>query len=139
MNPARAFGAGVIGALGMSLIMIWLRAIGVPLHIELRLASLFGTTIWAVGFAAYLVIGGILGLIYALVFELVLHQAGVGPGLMLGACTTIFAGFFWSFFSGPGQFWERFGAAGIASLFLVHFVFGAIVGGLYKTEHTLVS
>jgi hypothetical protein len=59
------------------------------------------------------------------------------PGLLLGACNTIFAGFFWSLVSGPGQFWEHFGASGIATLFLVHFVFGAVVGGLYRTRHVL--
>jgi len=137
VNPARAFVAGVIGALAMSLLMIWFRAIGVPLHLELRLAAMLGLHAWIVGLIAYLIVGGIIGLIYALVFEYVLNQAGIGAGLMVGACHSIFAGFIWAQFAGPGRFWDALGAPGIAALFLLHFVFGAIVGGLYRTRHHL--
>ena len=137
MNTGRAFVAGMIGALVMSAIMIWLRAVGVPLHIELRLAAMLGTHIWAVGFIAYLVIGGLVGLVYASIFEWWLHQAGVGPGLLVGACHTIVSGFIWSQLAGPGRFWENFGAPGIVALILVHFAYGAVVGGLYRTRHVL--
>jgi hypothetical protein len=121
----------------MSAIMMLVRMGGVPLNIETSLASLFGTRAWAVGFAVYLVFGGIVALAYGAVFEWVLHQAGVGPGLLLGACNTIVAGFIWAVMSGPGRFWQHFGAAGMAALFLVHFAYGAVVGGLYRTKHTL--
>jgi hypothetical protein len=137
VNPARAFVAGVAGAIVMSLLMIWLRAIGIPIHLELRIASMLGLHAWVVGLIAYLLIGGIVGLIYALVFEYILNDAGIGPGLMVGACHSIFAGFIWSQLTGPGRFWENFGAAGIAALFLLHFIYGAVVGGLYRTEHHL--
>ena len=137
MNPARAFMSGVIGALVMSLLMMSLRAIGMPIQLELRLASLIGLHAWLAGLIVYLIIGGIVGLIYALVFEYILNEAGVGPGLMVGACHSIFAGFIWSRLGGPGPFWENFGVAGIAALFVLHFVYGAIVGGLYRTEHHL--
>lgn len=137
MNATRAFVAGIIGALALSLIMIWLRAIGVPIHLELQLASVLGTHLWIVGLIAYLIIGGITALIYALVFEYILNEAGIGAGLLVGACHTIFAGFIWAHLPGPGQFWDGLGPAGIAALFLLHFVFGAIVGGLYRTRHHL--
>lgn len=138
VNPARAFVAGVVGAIVMSLLMIWLRAIGIPLHLEMRLASMIGIHVWAAGLAAYLIIGGIVGLIYALAFEYILNEAGVGPGLMVGACHSIFAGFIWAQLTGPGRFWDNFGPGGIAALFLLHFVYGAVVGALYRTEHHLV-
>ena len=93
MHPGRAFVAGVAGALVMTLVMMWFRAVGVPLPIQSQLASLLGTRVWAVGFAAHLLIGGMLGIVYALVFEYVLHQSGAGAGLLLGACNTIFAGY----------------------------------------------
>jgi hypothetical protein len=138
LNPGRAFVAGLVGTLVMSLIMLLLRAAGVPLHVEVSLAAAAGSSLWFVGLAIYLLIGGLLGIGYALVFEYALHDAGVGPGLLLGAINTIFAGFFWSLVTGPGHFWDHLGAEGIAALFLVHFAFGAVVGGLYRTEHTLV-
>lgn len=137
MNIFRAFVAGIIGTVIMSLIMLSLRALAVPLHIELGLGALVGLGAWIPSLIVFLVVGGVLGLAYAAVFEWVLHQAGVGPGLLLGACNTIFAGFIWAQLSGPGPFWDRLGAQGIAALFLVHFAYGAVVGGLYRTRHTL--
>ena len=119
----------------MSLLMVLLRAAGVPLHIELRLAAALGTRIWLIGFVAHLLIGGIIGVVYAIVFEYVLQTSGVGPGVLLGAVNTIFAGFAWAFVGGPGRFWSDFGPAGVGALFLVHIVYGAVVGGLYKNEH----
>ena len=121
----------------MSLTMVGLRAIGVPIRLELELAAMLGTQVWLVGLLAYVVIGGITALLYALVFEYILNDAGVGAGLLVGACNAIAAGFIWSQLQGPGQFWDGLGAAGIASLFLVHFVFGGIIGGLYRTKHRL--
>jgi hypothetical protein len=138
VNAQRAFVAGVVGALAMSLIMVLLRAIGIPLHIESQLAAALGSRLWGVGLAAHILIGGVLGLAYAIVFELAFNQAGVGPGVLLGACNTIFAGFVWAALGGPGSFWHELGASGIAALFLVHITYGAIVGGLYRTQHTLV-
>jgi hypothetical protein len=89
------------------------------------------------GLTLYVLIGGAVALAYAAFFEWALQQSGVGPGLLLGACNTIIAGFLWATGSDPGKFWVHFGAAGIAALFLVHFVYGAVVGGLYRTKHTL--
>ena len=139
MNAGRAFVAGVVGALVMSLIMVMLRAAGVPLHIELRLAAALGTRIWAIGFVAHLVIGGLIGLAYAIVFEYLIETSGVGPGVLLGAVNTILAGFAWALVGGPGRFWSELGPAGVGALFLVHMAYGAVVGGLYGNEHRPVS
>ena len=121
----------------MSAMMVAMRAAGIPIHLELRLAAMLGTRAWSVGFIAYLLIGGVLALFYAVVFELVLNQAGVGPGLLVGACHTILAGFVWAIVDGPGPFWDGLGVAGISALFLLHLTYGAIVGGLYRTKHVL--
>ena len=123
----------------MSLMMIGLRAAGIPLHIELRLATILGTRVWAVGLIAYLLIGGAIGVIYGMVFELALHEAGVGPGLMLGAYNFIFAGFAWAMLGGPGRFWSELGPAGVIALFLVHLAYGAVFGALYRPQHTLAT
>ena len=85
MHKGRAFVAGIAGALVMTLVMIWFSSLGSPLGIEAQLAKMLGTRVWAVGFVAHLMIGGAMGIAYALVFEYVLHQSGVGVGLMLGA------------------------------------------------------
>ena len=137
MNTSRAFVVGLIGTAIMSLIMLGLRAAGLPLHIEARLAALVGTNAWVAGLAIYLLVGGLVALAYAAVFEWGLHQAGVGPGLLLAACNTIVAGFVWAYVAGPGKFWQHYGAAGMGALILTHFAYGAVVGGLYRTKHTL--
>jgi hypothetical protein len=137
VNPGRAFAAGLIGAALMSLIMIVFRTTGTPIHLELRLAAMVGTHIWIVGFLLYLLVGGVCALGYAVVFEYVLNQAGIGPGLLIGACHTIFAGFFWANVAGPGPFWDSFGPEGMALLFLLHFTYGAAVGALYRMKHVV--
>jgi hypothetical protein len=121
----------------MSLIIVVFRAAGTPIHPELRLAAAVGTYSSLVGFIMYLLSGGVFALGYAAVFEYVLNQSGIGPGLLIGACHTIFAGFFWATVAGPGPFWDSFGAEGIGLLFLLHFTFGAAVGALYRIEHVL--
>lgn len=134
MHQARAFVAGVVGAVVMTLLFMWFTAGGIPLPIDTRLAALLGTRVWAVGFVAYLLVGGVLGVLYAFVFEHVVHQSGVGVGMMVGAYNTIFAGFVWAVLGGPGPFWDRAGAAGIFALFLSHVAYGAVVGALYPRE-----
>lgn len=138
MNAARAFAAGIIGAVAMSLLMAGLRAVGIPLHIELRLAAMLGSSSAIVGMVAHLILGGLVGIFYAFVMEFLLEQGGIGPGILLGALNTMFAGFIWAAFDGPGRFWSSFGPPGVIALFLVHILYGAIVGGVYKTQHNYV-
>lgn len=139
MHPGRAFVAGVVGALAMSLVMIGVRAAGVPLHIEAQLAAVLGTNSWVVGLAAHLLIGGALGIVYGMAFESVLHQSGVGPGVILGAYNTIIAGFVWAVLGGPGQFWSAAGPRGVIALFLAHMTFGAVVGAAFQAEERLLA
>jgi len=138
MHRGRAFAAGVIGALAMSVLMAGLRSLGIPLHIELRLAGILGSGSWIVGLIAHLLIGGLVGLVYMLVFEFVFAQSGIPAGVLVGAINTLLAGFIWAAFDGPGHFWTSFGPLGIMSLFMVHMLYGAVVGGLYKNEHVYV-
>ena len=136
MNSGRAFVAGIVGALVMSLLMVLLRAAGVPLHIELRLAAALGTRIWLIGFATHLADWrNSSASSTPSCSSTSPKRSGIGPGVLLGAVNTIFAGFAWAFVGGPGRFWSDFGPAGVGALFLVHIVYGAVVGGLYKKEH----
>jgi hypothetical protein len=134
MHQRRAFVAGIVGAAVMTLFVLWFNAAGIPLPIDTRLAALLGTRLWVVGLAAHLLVGGVLGLFYAFIFEHVVHQSGLGVGMMLGAYNTIFAGFIWALLGGPGAFWDRAGAPGIFALFVSHVAYGAVVGALYPRE-----
>jgi hypothetical protein len=139
MHPGRAFLAGVVGALAMSLVMAGVRAAGIPLHIESQLAAVLGTNQWFAGLAAHLLIGGVLGIVYGMAFELVLHTSGVGPGVILGAYNTIIAGFVWAALGGPGHFWSAVGPQGIIALLVAHMTFGAVVGAAFKAEERLLA
>ena len=138
MNAGRAFLAGVIGAVVMSLIMTGLRWLGVPLQIELRLAAMLGAGSLVLGLILHLLIGGLVGLVYALVFEYAFEQSGVGPGVIVGAINAMLAGFLWAAFDGPGRFWTSFGPVGAIAILLVHMTYGATVGTLYKAQHHYV-
>ena len=139
MHYGRAFTAGVVGALAMSLVMALLRAFGIPLHIEAELAAALGTRAWLVGLTAHLLIGGVVGVGYGMAFELILHESGVGPGVLLGAYNTIFAGFVWAAIGGPGRFWSEVGPRGVIALFIAHMTFGAVVGAAFKAEQKLLA
>ncbi len=134
MHTGRAFVAGIAGALVMTVVTMWFSALGSPLRIEAQLAARLGTSAWAVGFVAHLLIGGAIGIVYAVVFEHVVHQSGVGVGLMIGSYNTIFAGFVWAMIGGPGAFWAAVGPLGVIALFVSHLAYGAVVGGLYRSE-----
>ena len=139
MNVGRAFIAGIVAAAVASVVMLLVRVAGLPLDIQSRLAATFGASGWILGLVCYLLVGGLVALVYAVVFEWVLNQAGVGAGMLIGACNTIIAGFLWSGGADPGRFWQHFGAPGIAALFLIHFIYGGVVGGLYRTKHHLAA
>lgn len=134
MHTGRAFVAGIAGALVMTAIMIGFQSFGIRMGIEARLAAVLGLRVWVAGFAVHVLIGGALGLAYAYVFEHVLHQSGIGVGLMLGAFNTIFAGFVWAALGGPGAFWDAAGPQGIIALFVSHLAYGAVVGGVYRSD-----
>jgi hypothetical protein len=134
MHTGRAFVAGIAGALVMALITIGFSSAGLPLHVDARLASLLGSDVSAIGFVVRLVVGGALGLVYASIFEYVMHQSGIGVGMLLGACNTIIAGFVWAALGGPGAFWDLAGPYGVMVLFVSHLVYGGVVGGVYHSD-----
>jgi hypothetical protein len=115
-----------------------MRTVGIPLHIELRLATMLGIRSEIVGLILHLLIGGGMGVFYAYVMEFMFEQGGVLPGLYIGALNAMVAGFIWSLFDGPGRFWSSYGPPGVIALLIVHMMFGAIVGGVYKTQHNYV-
>lgn len=148
MNASRAFFAGTVGAIVMSAIMWMARNLmGMEVHLERTLGTMFGgppTTMTTVmGLVMHLVISGMIALIYAWGFENVSHRAGAGVGAGFGLVHAIPAGLFMGYvlpmmhpmvpesMPGPGPFMANLGMMGIVAFFMLHIIFGAVVGALY--------
>ena len=75
MKALRALLAGILGAIAMSATMFLIRQLGEDVSLEVLLGSLFGNSIalpqWLTGFILHVVIGAVVGLLYAIVFEIV--------------------------------------------------------------------
>jgi hypothetical protein len=147
MVARRAFGAGVLGAAVMSVLMAVSRGLGFPVKLELVLGSyITGSTDargWVVGFLAHFAIGGLFGIVYALGFGRGMRHAGVLPGLALGALHALAAGLVLVALPrvhplipdeivAPGPFMANLGLMGVISFVGLHLLFGAIVGELCK-------
>ena len=144
MKVRRSMLGGVLGALAMSLAMFAMRSFGVNVSLEALLGSVFApadsANAWILGFIAHLTIGAIAGLVYALGFEVV-QRSGALTGAGLGLAHGMLAGLVMSaipamnpldpsILSAPGPFLshEQFGPA---VFFLVHVIFGMVVGLTY--------
>lgn len=150
MNASKAFLAGVIAGIAMSILMALGRAVGIPLNAEVMLGTMvglapeaFGT--WLTGFAIHLAISGVIGLAYGWGFENVTGRAGVGPGMLFAIVHVAIAGFVMGMMpalhpmipepmAAPGLFMVNMGAAAVALFVVEHFVYGAITGGIYAAE-----
>lgn len=151
MKTGKAFLAGVVGGLVM-VILIWMARTFMGMH--MNLSMMLGTMIlpmgmgaWIIGFTMHLIISGLIALIYAWGFEHVTHKAGVLVGLGFSIIHAIGAGIFMGMvplihpripemMPAPGFFLSGMGMMGVIALFMLHFVYGAIVGGMYgPVEH----
>jgi hypothetical protein len=147
MKTGRAFLAGVIGAMAMSAIL-WVARnwLGIPAHMEIMLGTMVvpnaALTAWLVGFAIHLLIGGVLALVYAWAFEHITHRAGLLVGVGFGLVHAVIAGLGNTLvpaihpmiperMPAPGAFMANLGTMGIVAEFVLHAVYGAIVGTLY--------
>jgi hypothetical protein len=146
MKTSRAFWAGVIGAILITFISAIGRAVGVPVNLEMILGSMvtgtFSPSTWLVGMILHLCIGGLLGLVYALGFERVTHQAGGAAGLLFGTVHTVVAGLALGVLPpihpampeivrAPGMFMSGYGAAAVLAFLALHLLFGAYLGAAY--------
>jgi hypothetical protein len=147
MKAGKAFLAGVIGAIAMSVIL-WIARnwMGIPAHMEMMLGTMVvpnaALTAWLVGFGIHLLIGGVLALVYAWAFEHITHRAGWLVGVGFGLIHAVIAGLgnllipaihpmIPERMPAPGAFMANLGIIGIVAEFALHAVYGAIVGGLY--------
>lgn len=149
MHLQKATIAGGLGALAMTVSMSLMRALGVPIELErllgAALAGDVGRQAWLVGLGAHVLGGCSLGLLYALVFDRVVHRSGVAEGAGLGLAHAAVAGLLLALvplvhplvpgaITAPGVFLANEGAAAVAGFVAVHMVFGAVVGALYDLE-----
>ena len=162
MNFRRAFGAGALGAVVMSFLMAVGRYAGMTeLNLEMGLGSMITMTInsgtWVVGLVVHLIAGGIVGLIYAAVFEHVARGATAGLGGAFGAIHSAISGVLLMMMpavhplmsttpgvgqlQAPGPFGISYGLATAAAFVILHIIYGAIVGGAYvvRPKHRVME
>jgi hypothetical protein len=146
MKYGKAFGAGVLGAVVMTVIMAMARAMGMPVNLEMILGTMMGgppsAAKWVMGFIMHLMAGGIFGLIYAVGFEYLTHRADWLVGMGFGFIHSLFAGLFMAIMPAmhplipeqmpaPGAFMSNLGMMGVIAEIMLHLIYGAIVGAMY--------
>lgn len=146
MKAGRAFAAGVAGGLVMTGgFGAAVRALGLPLNLELVLGTLFlprGLTAWLVGLAMHLVISGAIALVYAWGFERVTHRADAGVGAIFSMVHIVIAGLALlaipaihplipEQMRAPGAFMSGLGVLGVVLFVIEHVIYGALVGAMY--------
>lgn len=146
MRKNRAILFGLVGACAISVTSLLLRAIGLPIRLELILGTGFGLqpgpAAFALGFAIHLAIGGAFGLLYGWLFETVWVHGGAFTGMILGVIHAALIGMAVGLtpqfhpliperMSDPGPFFANIGVAGVLSFFAIHILYGAIVGHGY--------
>jgi hypothetical protein len=94
------------------------------------------------GLIIHLVAGGIFALIYTAGFEYLTHRADWLVGLGFGVIHTLFSGLLLAMMPAmhplvpemlpaPGAFMANLGMMGVAAFFMLHLIYGAIVGTIY--------
>ncbi len=146
MRTGRAFVLGVLGAGAISVASAVLRAASVPISMEMILGTLFGAapggSAFVVGLALHLAIGGLFGVLYGYLFERVWDHGGAGTGMILSvihaALIGIVVGLTPQFhplvpevLRDPGPYFANSGIVGVLGFFLLHVLYGGIVGGGY--------
>jgi hypothetical protein len=146
MKAGRAFVAGMVGGAVMSALMWMGRTVmGMPANLEMMLGTMFtdpGATAWIIGFVMHLMISGAIALIYAWAFEHITHRAGWLLGAGFGIVHAIIGGMVMGMMPmmhprmpnpimPPGAFMSSMGTMGVVAEFVLHMVYGAVVGAMY--------
>lgn len=146
MKTGTAFVAGVVGGAVMSALMWMARTMmGMPANLEMMLGTMVmdqGTTAWIIGFVMHLMISGAIALVYAWGFEHVTHRAGWLVGAGFGIAHAVIAGLVMGMMPmmhprmpdpvmAPGAYMSALGTMGVVAEFMLHMVYGAVVGAMY--------
>jgi hypothetical protein len=150
MNYEKAFKAGMLGALAMTVLMVIARALGVTtLNIEMALGTLLtrhiGAMSWILGFMMHIIVGGLLAQMYAFGFEFLAERtsAWIGAGFSLLHMSISSMGVFLlgsihplmrnhGVIPAPGPFAVNYGTLTAVVFIAVHLVYGSWVGSLYS-------
>ena len=149
MNLGRAFLAGVIGGIVMSIGLAMGRAMGMPANLEMMLGTMLlqpGTAAFMVGMVMHLMISGLIALIYAWGFETLTHRSSALIGAGFGFIHAIIGGMFMGMMPmmhplipemmpAPGAFMSNLGMMGVMAEFVLHILYGAVVGAIYTPAH----
>jgi hypothetical protein len=147
MRFGRAIFFGVLGAAAISIVSVPLRALGVPVRLEMLLGTLSGlmpgTNAFLLGLAMHLGLGAVFGVLYGALFELVWRHGGAFVGMLTTIPHSLFIGMLIGFspeyhplvpgaLGEPGPYFAHDGGwVGAIAFFAVHLLYGAIVGGGY--------
>jgi|GEM_PF-833716 len=156
MNATKAFTGGLAGGLVMTLALMGARKFGLTdLSLALLLGSMVtasgGIAVWWLGFFIHLMLSGIVGWLYGAAFEKITHRAGVRMGALLSIFHVTAAGILLGilpvmhpllasppqpiskdFLLAPGFFALNYGLTTAIVFFILHLVYGMIVGAVYK-------
>lgn len=146
MNLGRAFVAGVAGGIVMSLGLAMGRAMGMPAQLEMMLGTMIappGTGAFVTGLVMHLIISGLIALIYAWGFHTITHRSSAAIGAGFGLIHAVIGGLFMGLMPmmhpmipemmpPPGMFMANLGVMGIVAEFVLHVLYGATVGALYR-------
>jgi hypothetical protein len=145
MKILRAITGGILGALAMSLAMFLMRSFGIHLSLEALLGSMIPQNEFVStqvgGFVLHLLIGAVVALVYAFVFEVAVQRSGALMGGGLGLAHGLLAGLFMSGIqamnpldpnvaSAPGPFLSHMTLGPLVFLML-HCLYGIVVGVVY--------
>ncbi len=148
-NWGSAFIAGVCGALIM-VPLLWLTQpieqtrMDICLFLGSLLTGQTGNASWMIGLGMHLLIGGIVGLVYGMVFEW-WGDSDWLPGLIVSIPHSLVAGLaLWfvgsihplmpEMFPEPGFLGLSFSWRIALHLFMLNAVYGAVVGGIYRVR-----
>lgn len=146
MRAGQAFTAGVTGGIVMSILQWMARTfMGMPVNISMIWGTMFlpkGPGAWVLGFIIHLIVSGLIALVYAWAFENITHHAGVWTGVLFSLVHAVIAGLFMGMLPAmhpripeampaPGWFMSNSGMMGVIGMFVLHMVYGGIVGAMY--------
>ena len=142
MRIGRALLCGIGGAIAITLVSGVLRLLGLPIAIELVLASWMGLSpgpeAFATGLAMHITLGAGFGVLYGWLFERVWVHGGVPMGLILGMLHAALVGMMFGLTpqlargaADPGPYFTHLGILGVLSWFVLHAIYGAIMGAGY--------